>query len=240
MKSTYLALGLAALGVLSARNAAAQEATFGTRGRFIIAGERLVGYTVAKTERKYSAGNNDVKEELTDTQFDFTAKGSVHDPFAAPRLAFDYFVIDALSIGGALGYASHTQEGEVSSFNSRVNTPDIKENGFVVAPRVGYCYMFSPVIGIWPRGGFTYWSIHQETDAGGVPNDTEDDASGFNLSIEAMLAIVPVEHGAFLVGPTLDFPLSGSGDRKRGNDSRDWDRWKITSYGIQAGIGVWF
>lgn len=240
MKSKYLALGMAALGLLWTRGAAAQEETFGTQGRFIIAGERLVGYTVMKTERKWSVGNTDRTEKWTDTQFDLTMKGSVHDPFAAPRLAFDYFIIDGLSLGGSIGYASHTHEGKWTQGNQAGDDADESENGWLFAPRVGYCYMFSPVVGIWPRGGFTYWTFHAESDPpGGGPTD-EDDANGFNFSAEAMLAIAPVPHAAFLVGPTLDFPITGSGEFKRNNNSVDYDKWKITSYGLQAGIGVWF
>jgi hypothetical protein len=240
MKFKHLALGMAALGLFWTRGAAAQEETFGTQGRFIIAAERVVGYTVTKTTVKWPVGNTDREEKWTDTQFDFTAKGSVHDPFAAPRLAFDYFIIDALSLGGSIGYSSHTHEGKWTQGNQAGDDADVTDSGFIVAPRVGYCYMFTPVIGIWPRGGFTYWTYSTETDPpGGGPTD-KDSVSGFDFSAEAMLAIAPAAHAAFLVGPTLDLPISGSGDRRRGNNSVSYDKWKITSYGLQAGIGVWF
>ena len=94
--------------------------------------------------------------------------------------------------------------------------------------------MFSDVVGIWPRGGFSYVSGKHKV------GDNEDTFHNLALSLEAMLTITPVPHAGFLVGPTLDFPFIGSGETDNGQQKTDIDKYRITTIGLQAGIFVWF
>src|SRR5687768_5534196 len=104
-----LGLTLAAAFVVTAAPARAQ--TFAEAGTFAVSGERLVGYTWTKSKAEASEGTTDYKVETTRSGFDFLVKGSVEDdPFAAPRIGFDYFVITGLSVGGYFGYSSEHVE----------------------------------------------------------------------------------------------------------------------------------
>lgn len=238
----FLTLGFAAVAVLAARTATAQE--FGKAGGFIIAADRVVGFTSTKTkaEGDVQVGNVSTRyeSETSSTQFDFLVKGSAADPFVAPRLAFDYFVIDGLSLGGAIGYSSGSFDGDETINNNNRDLDEVDTSLFVVSPRVGYAAMFTPVVGIWPRGGFTYWSATQDTNRPGNQADSKFEASGLAFTAEFMLVIAPVEHGAFLVGPTVDFPLTGSAKDENGNATTDLDELKIRTIGLQASVGVWF
>ncbi|MBK9001071.1 MAG: hypothetical protein IPM35_35565 [Myxococcales bacterium] len=239
MKIQAVTLGLVCS--LFAPQALGQE-RFATAGRFAIGAERVFGYasTTTKVETEFQPGNIDYERETTRTQLDFLARGDVSNPFVAPRIGFDYFVIDGLSIGGAFAYTSDKEEGDETVGNNSGDLPEETSSAFAIAPRVGYCFMFNDTVGIWPRGGFTYASGKEETDFPGNAPDTSADYSVLDLTLEGMLVITPVPHAGFMVGPTIDLPLSGSGEIDQGNTSQDIDDVKITTIALQAGVFVWF
>jgi hypothetical protein len=247
---TRLAIALGLTSVLAAPSVLAQEPGIGRAGTFAISAERLMGYSWSKTktEGEVDPGDIDVDTENSRTQFDFLARGTVENPFVAPRLAFDYFVIDGLSIGGAIAYYSTNEETEtdIEGFADPFES-ETRSSGFLIAPRVGYLYMFSPMFGIWPRGGITYTSGSSEDENGDGPDDDDElEANAFDLTLEGMFVIAPVPHAGFTLGPTFDIPLAGSGEVTLGNggpggpQSGDLDKVRITSIGIQAGVLVWF
>src|SRR6185503_15220765 len=84
--------------------------------------------------------------------------------YQAPRIGFDYFIINGLSLGGSFTIVS-------------ISTDAGSGTDILFAPRVGYAYMFSDMFGIWPRGGFSYW--HQSVDPDG-PGDQSAHAFAFN------------------------------------------------------------
>lgn len=241
MKARALTLGVFLCTLSTA--AFAQE-RFATAGRFAVGAERVFGYasTNTKVETEFQPGNVKYESDTTRTQLDFLARGNVNNPFVAPRIGFDYFVIDGLSIGGALAYYSSEYDGDETFGN---NTDDIDKetnSGWAIAPRVGYCFMFTEMIGLWPRGGFTYASGKEETDPANPPNapDQQFEASVLDLTLEGMLVITPVPHAGFMVGPTLELPLSGSGETDVGGTKQDLDEIKITTIALQAGVFAWF
>jgi len=244
MRIPHLALGLAALCLLAAKPAMAQD-ELGKAGGFVIAAERVMGFTHSQVKLKGTRqqGNNpavDYRYKQTWDHFDFLGKGDISDPWVAPRIGFDYFIIDGLSLGGSIVYASASTDGNEEIGNGGNDLNQVDSTLFMVAPRVGYAFMFTPVIGLWPRGGLSYWSYTRDTNPPGNPPNEEHKGSGLTFSAEAMLVIAPVEHAAFLVGPTLDLPILSGGNEDQGNRSEDYDDYKITTYGIQAGVGVWF
>jgi len=171
-----LALGLTA-GTL-ARPAAAQA--FGNKGDIAISAERVMGINF------YDEGAETGNQSVT-----FIGLGIGHRtpfPYLIPRIGFDYFVIDSLSIGGALGF------GDVSARNGT-------NSGAMIAPRVGYALEFSKVFGFWPRGGFTYRNFGSNEE--------------FAFTLEAMFYAAPVEHWAIIFGPLMDLGLAGSGDEAK-------------------------
>lgn len=231
MRSTLITL-CALGGLLVTLPAKAQD--FPAQGTFAVGAERLFGFahTTIKTEIDTPAGTAK-SDETSDTFFFLGSVGRT--PWVAPRIGFDYFIIDSLSLGGSLAYVSDSRETENTLPNGNTNQgADVDDSAILFAPRVGYAYMFSDVVGIWPRGGFSYVSGKHKV------GDNEDTFHNLALSLEAMLTITPVPHAGFLVGPTLDFPFIGSGETDNGQQKTDIDKYRITTIGLQAGMFVWF
>lgn len=96
-----------------------------------------------------------------------------------PRTAFDYFIIDGLSIGGSAGFGFYSNGSLVS---------------ISLLPRIGYAFDLSRTFEFWPRGGIGL----QFTDAGGVSN------SSAVMTIEGMFLVEMVPHALFEFGPFID------------------------------------
>lgn len=109
-----------------------------------------------------------------------------YSPVLAPRFGFDIFVIERLSVGGSLGFISRNLEGDNDD-----------RNGFIFAPRVGYFIDFSDHFGFWPRGGLTFYNLH------------DSDQDQFLLALEGYFTFAPRDGFGFLFGPTFDFGLGG-------------------------------
>jgi len=96
-----------------------------------------------------------------------------------PRVAFDYFIIDNLSIGGSAGFSFHTANDTVA---------------FSLLPRVGYSFELSKTFEFWPRAGF---GVHV------VDSDTGGDSSGV-LTLDGMFVLEVVPHALFEFGPFFE------------------------------------
>jgi hypothetical protein len=191
----------------------AQAQELGNKGDAIFSADRLMGlaWTHRVTEDQPPG---DVELDWAD--FSFGWRGAPdNSPFEVPRFAFDYLVIDHLSIGGSLGYAT-----------TSLDQPNVDAAMFEISPRVGYLYSFGKVVAIWPRGGFTYHT----TSVDDGPSE-----SGMALSLECMFTFSPTSHFAISVGPTFDFDMFGEVDPVVGPD---FDR-RYRTFGINAGILGW-
>ncbi|MEZ4223811.1 MAG: hypothetical protein R3B13_22875 [Polyangiaceae bacterium] len=213
---------------------------FGRAGVFVIGAERLMGFS--QTSNKIKIDDPAVSSEEDSSQTSFFFLGSnpqgnqtnpLGSPFIAPRIGFDYFIVDNVSVGGAITYVSDTSSGDRTQGNQQQDLEDISTNTFMVSPRAGYALMFSETFGLWPRGGISYVNMKSEV------GDNETSATILALSLEGNLVITPVPHAGFLIGPTLDFPLVGSGELKQPNATTDLDTFKVTTFGLQAGLFVW-
>ncbi len=205
-----MTIGAAVVATSLAAPAAAQE--FGEQGTPALFAERLFGFYFSKRETDLPNGN-EVEEDFKG--FGLGTRSPAHvTPYELPRVGFDYFVIDSLSVGGALAYAQSEDDDD----------PNNEFSIFLLAPRVGYVWMFSEVVGFWLRGGFTYHSI--DRDPGGI------DENALALTGEGMFVITPTPNFGFIVGPTFDLSFTG--------EIEDQDR-RYRSFGlINAGIGGWF
>ncbi len=200
---------LAALVVTSAVGlASAEEGGFGAEGNIMFSAERLFGFSSDKINPEAPFDDYTVKG------FGFGWTGGRTTPFNSPRLAFDYFINDNLSVGGALGYADL----------DNINGNDNDSSGFILAPRVGYMIGISEVFGFWPRGGFTYYSF------------SDPDFDQFALTLEALFSIAPRPGFGFITGLVLDLGFSGSQDGP-GNTSVDYTDRNIA---LVAGLGGTF
>jgi hypothetical protein len=100
------------------------------------------------------------------------------------------------------------------------------DDSFLFAPRVGYMFAFTSIVGIWPRGGFTYRTL----SAG---DTSQHDLA---LTLEAPFVFTVIPHVAFWAGPTLDVGLSGSQSAPLpGGATRSVDL-NATEIGIQTGL----
>lgn len=175
---------LGAAVALGSGSAMAQE--FGAKGTPAFGADRLFGLNLHHESREDGAG---LDHSTDTTDFGIVWRSPV-DYAEVPRLAFDYFVIDGLSIGGSIGYASVGGDADGSAF--------------LLAPRVGYVWMFNDSIGFWLRGGLTY----ANQTRGNAPNDNHENV--FALTAEGMFVFAVADHFGFEVGPTLDLTLTGS------------------------------
>lgn len=107
--------------------------------------------------------------------------------YNAPRMGFDGFIIDQLSLGGSLGFYSLSGDADGS--------------GIILYPRVGYAIPLSDSWAFWPRGGISYSDV-DESPTG--------DATRWALSGEGQFLWFPQPSWAVMFGPTLDIGLSGS------------------------------
>jgi hypothetical protein len=233
MRNAIKVTSLLTLGMLcfTARNASAAD-NFGSAGTFAIGGERLFGLVVSSLEQERGA----ITTTQHRTSFTLLNNGitGLATGYSSARIAFDYFPINGLSLGGSVGFFNLSASQEQENGGVSVDTDQGSQHGFIIAPRVGYAFMFSPKVGLWPRGGITYLTASTDRDNG---NDLSTHALA--LTIEAPLVIAPVPHVAFLVGPTLDLGLSGSTDITAGSVTTSSDL-KATDIGVQAGITVYF
>jgi hypothetical protein len=193
--------------------ASAQE--LGRKGDVVFSVDRLMGITGTHTAGELRPAPGEYHDDFTSISFGWRASPD-GSPFDVPRLAFDYLVIDHLSIGGSLGYASvdADQQNDYSTF--------------LIAPRIGYAYAFGRVVGIWPRGGFTYHSTSV---------DDRFDEKGFALSLECPFTFSPATHFAFHIGPTFDIDMFG--DRDPNGIIEKSDR-TYRTFGVNGGLLGWF
>ncbi|MFZ5892095.1 MAG: hypothetical protein ACOY0T_13650 [Myxococcota bacterium] len=187
------------------------DRTFGNAGEFAISAERLVG--VSRTARETNIGGVKDKNSVNRANILLNQNGDPYN-YSHARLGFDYFVIDGLSVGTAIGFST--------------NSGDNKYREFLVAPRVGYALMFSDSIGIWPRLGLTYQDQKTPIGVSGI----------LAVTVEANLVIVPVEHTALTIGPTLDATIAGKLN-PRGSEFGKSD-YKQDELGLQTGLTIFF
>ena len=230
---------------LGAASAGAQAAPggFGSSGQFTIGAERMFGFNSASQKTETEVAGVTATTTVSSTQFSLLGFNGTYpeiSPYAHPRIGFDFFVIDRLSVGGSLAFMTTSTEIELEQGGQSASNDGPSTSTFLFAPRAGYAIMFNDMIGIWPRLGFTYYSTtsEQETPAGTF----EDSENGLALSIEGLFVIAPVQNFGFTVGPTIDLGLTGGYDDEGappGSPALESDR-TVTDFGIHAGLAVWF
>jgi hypothetical protein len=254
---------IGAASILFCGVASAQAAgNFGEAGSFVVSAERLTGLYFdridVETDGVQDIGPVDADGEIETSRTTFVFLGNDAETTAAgiPRLAFDFFVIPSLSLGGALMFTTRSQEDD-SNYNVDLpgdpetsSTTETSETTFAIAPRVGYGSMFTDLLGLWARGGITYASNHEEVDVEDVDafdnittSHAETTIHHWSLSLDGMLVISPIGHFAFAVGPYLDIPLTGDAEirsQTEGNQVARVDA-DVTalSFGLSAGLLGW-
>jgi len=174
-------VAMAAAAALMAFSSAGKAQTFGDKGTVTLSLERAFGFHWMGTD--FDRPGNNHRDLIVFGFGWYRSETAYHNP----RAGVDGFVIDHLSLGGTVGIYGWGGDSD--------------RTGFIISPRVGYGAMLGKSVGIWPRGGFTFFS--EEADGG--PNYNQ-----FALSGECMFAFFPQSSWSIILGPTMDFGLFGN------------------------------
>ena len=224
---------LAAATLFGAGAASAQP--LGTSGQVVLGVDRLFGYSSASTTVKDDSGS-----EVTTTLSGFSLLGNYPlAMYSLPRLSVDFLPTNGLTIGGSVMYAYVSGSIEAEGYDEDIASQNI----FLIGPRVGYAYMFSDNVGIWPRAGVSYVTIWSEDEAPdpmtGDTTTVEDSQSETAINLDVMLVLSPAEHVGLTVGPTVDIGLGGTSKTEIGSSSSEVDV-STFGFGVQAGLIAWF
>jgi len=198
--------------------------TFGEKGQLAISAERMFGYVHNSSTVTFNGQDNTTKTDsftLLSSTLAATGGEAGGLAYSQPRVAGDYFIIDHLSLGAALGY-SHISFSRPANANVDVETSG---DSWTFAPRVGWSFLFTDNIGVWPRGGFTYRSFGSGNNSGHV----------FALTLEAPFTFQFFPNVVFTAGPTLDLGLGGSVNNTVGNVTTSID-FSSTEIGVQTAL----
>jgi hypothetical protein len=237
---------LRAAVVLSAVVAApsALAADLGASGTIYLGAERMFGVSANsfKVDRDGTSTYSNTDIGLLWTSSHTLGDNATPSPYTVPRIGFDYAIIPNLTIGGALGFASSSV-----SIKSERNGATVTQDGdtvtaFLISPRVGYIIGISDSVGIWLRGGFTYFNL---SDKGPEVNGRKstNSVNGFAFSLDPILVLSPVDHFGFFGGIMVDLPLSGTLKNETvqpgRTDSVSYDA-KATNLGLNFGLLGYF
>lgn len=240
-----------------APSAFAQDAHgFGEKHQLILSADRLVP-VFSFTSASLTRPRGNATETVTDSGSSFALlvgdEPTVGNVQTVPRVAFDFTIIDRLTLGGSFVLAfglSRTQSSEIvpnqggPTTTSERDAPKATLVGF--APRVGYIIPLGSVVAFWPRAGFAFYSRSQSEDVvnqGNVVGKDTDSVTTFSLDLDPQFAFVPIEHFFFTLGPIVNIPLTGSVNHEevRGaqTSNTSFDH-SIFHLGVNAAIGGWF
>jgi hypothetical protein len=192
----FISAGLIALATGIGAPALA-DGTFGSPGQLAVSGD--MQFTVQG--QSYSAPNGQI------------APGSSTTVALAP--AADFFVVQGFSVGGQFIYAHASQNSPVQG------TASVSEDGFGIAPRVGYNVALGDTFSIWPKVFFEYETTTISNGGGS--------ASALSVGVYVPVLVHPARHFFLGLGPNVQTELSTTG----GNGTKE------TQYGVMFVVGGW-
>jgi hypothetical protein len=231
------------LGLLLAPATASAANPGVDHGRMMISAERLFGLSFSHTSVDNGNGSND--RDVTHFGLVVSPNTAVGNIYTTPRLAFDIAVIDGLTVGGSLGVSvtGVSDSSTTGGTSAEVSRPTLTT--VLIAPRAGYVLGFTRVVGLWLRGGLTYFngSAHSDATVLGTNATRTDTLWGLGLDLEPTLLVSPFEHFSFTAGLVLDLPLAGkqSVERTAGNvtTTTSTDA-SVRNIGVVAGMVISF
>jgi len=195
------------------------------RGTIMLSAERLFGFSATHTSLDVPGGELNIDQKHFGLALSPTMAST--NIYLVPRLALDFALVDGLTLGSAAGFAI----GDVGG--SRTMT------SFVLAPRLGYVLGLSKVVGLWLRGGFTYFNVTIRDD----PDDDSVTQWGMSLNLEPTLMISPMGNVHFTVGLVVDVPFAGRQSTETTTGpvtSTTSVRYAVRQIGLLAGLVVSF
>jgi hypothetical protein len=245
-----LLAGLLAIGL--PRTASAQEANgFGEKHELIVSVDRfvpLLSYSSQTLTNTQGGTTLKTTDSGTSLVFLFGREPSLGVVHTLPRVAFDFSIVNRLTLGGSFAFAiglGGKHEENLGNNVSRTNdTPKTTIIGF--APRVGYVLPLSHAFAFWPRAGFAFYSVSSKVDGvgqGGATVTTSSSDSLLSLDLDPQFVVAPVRHFFFNFGPIINIPLTGSRsiDTTIGsNTNTTKNDLSVFHFGLTAGLGGWF
>ena len=250
MLRVTMTIGAFALVTAAAGSSAAQDGAhgFGAKGQLIFTADRLVplfAYTSNKVTDPDGSSQSFHSTTLSvlPNVNGLGANNNTPSFYNVPRLAFDYTVIDRLTVGGSIAFMV-TPGASVNTTDrggTTVSSDAATTTYFTLAPRVGYILPLSDMFAFWPRGGLTFATLSTRSPDRDVT--TTNSFTQWAVNLEAMFALLPVTNFYFLAGPVLDIPLTGTAKREEARPGRvDTQSTDFSSFhtGLTVGIGGYF
>ncbi len=213
----------------------------GNRLQFAISAERMMGVSAERLEYDTAPQDTTTYKEVFVSVLGSSPGGS--ESFGlTPRLAFDFFPVTGFGFGAGIGLVASSGKVEDSSLYG-ASTEDLPKGlGVVFNPRLGYAAAFNDIVAIWPRAGLTVTTL--KLKYGDVDGGDEITISSVAVTLEALLALSPVDHFAILLGPFADIGVGGQTKYQPGAGSDyygyyggdDENDLQVTSVGITVGI----
>jgi len=248
------ALAAAAALLSSSRAEAIEPRGLGNKGQLILSADRLVPFF---SFTRSSVTQNDRGVDVTDSQTGaglslllgrnighYEAFGQPINVHNIPRVAFDFTIIDRLTLGAAIAFGFGLGG---SRENERRDLPPVETDAptataLGIAPRVGYILGFSDLFGLWLRGGFGIYSVSAQTETvenNGLRKVSLTDTQ-FSIDLDPQFVLVPVEHFFFHFGPLVNIPVGGSRSVETSIGAQSVtvsNDIAVFHFGISAGLG---
>jgi hypothetical protein len=207
---TVTAVAAIASSVAFERAASAQAedppSSFGRAGQLVVSIPRLLPLVAVNSWNVRSTAADDAP---TGTWVSFGNHPSGLNVYDLPRLGFDAFAADRLSLGVDLsGYAT-------LGASPTLGNPSVSILG--AAPHIGYLARFSGIASLWLRAGVAYYLLAEKgVDAGGAASVPWSFTwQQLDADVEAHLVLAAFAHLAVTVGVVAEVPLAGRFDEMR-------------------------
>jgi hypothetical protein len=205
MQRVPLALTVVLAMWLAVDPARVEAEELGSKGNLVFSAERLFGVffdhlTIEETN------NIDRKTDATVIGLGWGAGDS---PLLTPRLGIDYFLGNAFTLGGSVGFLSFSRNDNTTT-------------AFMLSFRAGYALRLGHSVSLWPRAGFSYYGYSYE--------NSDADTNMFALTIDVPFAFALTEGFALTLGPVIDLGFLGE---RADRDATE------TMFGLSFGLAGW-
>jgi hypothetical protein len=242
-------LSVSTLGIVVAvagsANAQTKEGSFGTKGTLAIQAltaapmlaSDVIGYELGGTP--ILGLNTTTHSGPERTVAGQTRQDSVRATafYINPRM--HYFVIDRLSIGGEVLFATISAK-DISKVNgSTTETTRDAPNALGIMPLIGYDIALSEKFSIWPQGGIGLrraWYTHVNNR----PPDTDFGETWWFFAADVPFMFHPVPHFSLGVGPGVTVTLSKTQSASQGGTTVSEDHSTTQIRWLSATLVGWF
>lgn len=206
MQRVFLTLTVVLALWLAVDPARVEAEELGSKGNLVFSAERLFGVFFDHLSIEET---NNVDRKVDSTVIGLGWSAAPDTPFLTPRLGIDYFLGNAFTLGGSVGFLS-------------VSRNDNTTTAFLLSFRAGYALRLGHSVSLWPRAGFSYYGYSYE--------NSDADTNMFAITIDAPFAFALTEGFALTLGPVLDLGFIGE---RADRDATE------TMFGLTFGLAGW-